>query len=153
MTKFESDVRTVNKPAEEAYAKYADMSNLGALREKLSDSNFLEMIADRVPADKLEMVKAQLEKMSFDADSVTIDTPVGALTLRIVEREEPKLVKLVAENSPVPANVWIQLVPEDEHTSKLRVTLGAELNIFIKGMVSKPLQQAADGLASVLSLV
>ena len=28
-----------------------------------------------------------------------------------------------------------------------------ELNIFIKGMVSKPLQQAADGLASVLSLV
>ena len=153
MTKFESEVRTVNKPAAVAYAKYADLSNLSAIREKLNDPNFMEMMAEKLPADKIEMAKQQLERMTFDTDSVSFNSPVGALTLRIVEREEPKLVKLEAVNSPLQANVWIQLVPESEETSKLRVTVGAELNMFIKGMLSKPLQQAADGLASVLALV
>lgn len=37
--------------------------------------------------------------------------------------------------------------------AKLRVTVGAEVNFFMKGMVAKPLQQAADGLANMLSAI
>ena len=35
----------------------------------------------------------------------------------------------------------------------MRVTVGAEVNFFMKGMVAKPLQQAADGLAQMLAAV
>ena len=35
----------------------------------------------------------------------------------------------------------------------MRVTVGAEVSLFMKPMVSKPLSQAAEGLAAILSLV
>ena len=47
--------------------------------------------------------------------------------------------------------MWIQLLPHGEGAAKLRVTIGAEVNFFMKGMVSKPLQQAANGLADILA--
>ena len=62
-------------------------------------------------------------------------------------------MKLASENSPVPIYVWIQLLPSGETGCKMRVTVGAEVNFFMKGMVAKPLQQAADGLANILSAI
>ena len=47
----------------------------------------------------------------------------------------------------------MQLLPLIPYECKLRVTVGAEVNIFMKGMVSKPLQQAAEGLANILAAV
>ena len=70
-----------------------------------------------------------------------------------MEREEPKLVKMGSEGSPIPLTIWIQMLPTDAYSSKLRVTVGAEVNMFMKGMVAKPLQQAADGLANILSVL
>ena len=37
--------------------------------------------------------------------------------------------------------------------SKLKVTIGAEVNMFMRAMVAKPLKKAADGLANMLSAV
>lgn len=91
--------------------------------------------------------------MEFTTDSVSLQSPVGAVTLRIVEREAPKLVKLQAENSPIPISLWLQLLPETDTTSRLRVTIGAEINIFMRGMLSGPLSKAAESLASVLAMV
>lgn len=33
----------------------------------------------------------------------------------------------------------------------MRVTVGAEVNFFMKAMISKPLGQAAEGLASIIA--
>lgn len=136
-----------------AYRKFADLRNLGTLKERLDDPAVAEKMAQQLSADKMEEARRQLDNMQFDEDSVTIQSPMGAITLRIVEREEPKLVKFQAENSPVPVTLWLQLLPVGESESKLRVTLGAELNIFIKQMVGNKLQQAADGLANILATV
>ena len=75
----------------------------------------------------------------------------GVEGLRIIERDEPKCIKFAGEGTPIPVNVWIQLLPHGEGEAKLRVTIGAEVNFFMKGMVSKPLQQAANGLADILA--
>lgn len=153
MTKFESKIQTMNREVNEAYALLSDLNNLSKVRERLQDPAFMEMAGSQVPQDKLEQAKQQLESMQFDADSITMQSPMGPISLRVIEREAPKLVKLQAENTPVNACLWIQLLPHDENTSLLKVTIGAELNIFIKAMASKPLQQAADGLAQMLSIV
>lgn len=153
LSKYESAVKHIGRPVAEVYERFADLRHLAGLKERLADPALQEKMAGRLPADKMEEARRQLESMTFDADSVSIPSPVGNLKLCIVEREPTKCIKLAGEGTPIPLYVWIQLLPTDEAACKLRVTVGAEVNLFMKGMVSKPLQQAADGLADVLALV
>lgn len=153
LSKFESDVKYMSQDVQTVYNRFADLRNLESLREKLSDPMVQQKMAEQLPADKIEEAKKQLEAMVFDEDSLQLDTPVGHLVLRIVERDEPKCIKFASEGSPIPLYLWIQLLPHAEVETKIRVTVGAEVNFFMKGMVSKPLQQAADGLVNILSVI
>lgn len=153
MTKKESEIKYIGRPVNVVYERLSDLRNLQILKDKIDDPQVQAMMASQVPADKIEQVRSVLEKMEFTEDSVAIASPLGNVNLNIVEREEPKLLKFGAEGAPIPLNLWIQLLPTDEQNSKLKVTVGAEVNLFMKAMVGKPLQQAADGLAQVLSVI
>ena len=134
MTKFESSVKQVPYSQEAVYRNISDLRNL-------------EKVRDRVPEDKVN-------DFAFDEDTVSLNVPpVGELKLRIIEREEPKCVKFETAQSPVPFNVWIQVLPVNETTSKMKVTVKAELNPFIKGMVSGPLQDGVEKIADVLAQI
>ena len=74
-------------------------------------------------------------------------------SLRICDREEPKCVKFETTQSPVPFNIWIQMLPVDETSSKMKCTVKAELNPFIKGMLEKPLQDAIEKIADALAQI
>ena len=90
----------------------------------------------------------------YDEDTVSLNVaPVGELKLRICDREEPKCVKFETVQSPVPFNLWIQVLPVDEQNSKMKLTLKAELNPFIKSMVEKPLQDGLEKIADALAQV
>ena len=133
-SKFESSVKQV------PYSQQAVYNNISDLRN-------LEKVRDRVPEDKVK-------DFSFDQDTLSINVaPVGELTLRICDREEPKCVKFETVQSPVPFNVWVQVLPVDENSSKMKVTVKAELNPFIKSMVEKPLQEGVEKIADALALV
>ena len=131
LTTFESTVRQIMAPQQRVYDMLSNLENI-------------EKVRDRLPADKIESI-------SFDRDSVSISVPpVGAVTMKVVDREEPKTIKFEAANSPVPFNLWIQLVPVTDDSCKMKLTIKAELNIFIKGMVQKPLQEGLERMADVL---
>ena len=133
-SKFESSVKQIPYPQADVYRNISDLNNL-------------EKVRDRVPEDKVN-------DFSFDSDTVSLNVPpVGELKLRICEREEPKCVKFETVQSPVPFNVWIQVLPVDENTSKMKVTVKAELNPFIKGMVAGPLQDGVEKIADALAQV
>ena len=133
-SKFESSIKQIPYPQQSVYDNISDLRNL-------------EKVKDRVPEDKVS-------DFTFDEDTVGINVaPVGELKLRICEREEPKCVKFETVQSPVPFNVWIQVLPVDEQNSKMKVTVKAELNPFIKSMVEKPLQEAVEKIADALALV
>ena len=133
-SKFESSIKQIPYPQQAVYDNISDLRNL-------------EKVKDRVPEDKVS-------DFTFDDDTVGINVaPVGELKLRICEREEPKCVKFETVQSPVPFNVWIQVLPVDEQNSKMKVTVKAELNPFIKSMVEKPLQEAVEKIADALALV
>ena len=134
MTKFESSVKQIAYPVEDVYRNISDLSNL-------------ERVRDRVPEDKLQ-------DFQFDKDSVQVSVaPVGLIKLRIIEREENKCVKFETEQSPMPFNLWIQVLPVDEQNSKMKVTVKADLNPFIRSMVEKPLQEAVEKIADALAQV
>ena len=133
-SKFESSIKQIPYPQQAVYDNISDLRNL-------------EKVKDRVPEDKVS-------DFTFDEDTVGINVqPVGELKLRICEREEPKCVKFETVQSPVPFNVWIQVLPVDEQNSKMKVTVKADLNPFIKSMVEKPLQEAVEKIADALALV
>lgn len=133
-SKFESSVKQI------PYSQQAVYNNISDLRN-------LEKVRDRVPEDKVQ-------DFSFDEDTVSLNVaPVGELKLRICDREEPKCVKFETVQSPVPFNVWVQVLPVDENSSKMKVTVKAELNPFIKSMVEKPLQEGVEKIADALAMV
>lgn len=78
---------------------------------------------------------------------------MGALSLRIVEREDPKLVKFATENSPVSGNLWIQLLPSGDMQTAMKVTLGVELNFFLKQMLKGKLKDGTERLADMLTML
>lgn len=134
MTKFESSVKVIPFSQERVYDKLADLNNL-------------EAIKDRLPQDKVK-------DMSFDTDTLTFSVdPVGQLTLKIVEREPSKCIKFETTQSPLPFNMWIQIVSTTAEESKLKVTIGLEINPFMKAMVQKPLQEGIEKMADMLSMI
>ncbi|MCR4773322.1 MAG: SRPBCC family protein [Prevotella sp.] len=134
MSKFESSVRQIPYPQQKVYDTLSNLENLAKIR-------------DRIPADKLQ-------DFSFDNDSITVKAaPVGEIKMHIIEREEPKTIKFETEKSPVPLNFWIQLLPVTADSCKMKLTVKAELNPFIAGMVKKPLQEGIDKIADALERI
>lgn len=118
-----------------------------AVYEKLSDLNNLEKIKDRLPEDKVK-------NLSFDAESLSIDVnPVGKIVLQIVEKEPCKCIKFGTTTSPLPFNLWIQIVPTADNECKMKLTIGIEINPFMKAMVQKPLQEGLEKMADMLAII
>lgn len=100
------------------------------------------------------MPEDKVNDFAFDQDTVSLNVPpVGELKLRIIERDEPKCVKFETAQSPVPFNVWIQVLPVTETSSKMKVTVKAELNPFIKGVVAGPMQDGVEKIADALAQI
>ena len=161
MTKYESQIYTLNTTQAEAYARMADLRRFEVLKQAFPER--LQQLLQQVPADqvnkdqitpeRLEEMRSYLEQMSFTQDSLSADTKMGPITLAIVERDEPKMVKLVTQGSPVSATVWVQLLPQGSSQCAMKVTVGTELNFFMRKMVEKHLKKAPDGIATFLSQV
>ncbi|RLT81201.1 SRPBCC family protein [Bacteroides acidifaciens] len=134
MGNFESSVKVIPYSQERVYNKLSDLSNL-------------EAIKDRLPQDKVQ-------DLSFDSDTLSFSVPpVGQLTLQIVEREPCKCIKLATANSPIPFNMWIQLVATGEEECKVKVTVRIDINPFMKAMVQKPLQDGLEKMVEMLAAI
>ena len=112
----------------------------------VSDLSRIERVRDRLPEDKME-------DLEFSADHIAFKAPLGEVRLKIVEREAPKCVKFETEQSPVPFNFWIQVLPVTARSCKFKLTVKAELNPFIKGIVKQPLHDALEKIADVLQMI
>ena len=134
MNQFESQVVNIPYSQQRVY-------------DMLSDLSHLENVKDRLPQDKVK-------DFTFDRDTVSINVPpVGDIAFQVIEREEPKCVKLEATTSPIPLTVWIQMLPTSDESSKMKLTLRTQLNPFIKGMVQKPLQEGLEKMAEMLAQI
>ncbi|MCD8474896.1 MAG: SRPBCC family protein [Bacteroides graminisolvens] len=134
MSQFESSVKQIPFSQERVYAKLSDLSNL-------------ESVKDRIPQDKVKDI-------SFDSDTLTFSVdPVGKITLQVIEREPFKCIKFETTQSPLPFNLWIQLVPDSEQGCKMKLTIRVDINPFMKAMVQKPLQEGIEKMADMLAMI
>lgn len=135
MIKFESPIKVISAPQERVYEKLSDLSNLEKVRERL-------------PEDKMK-------NLSFDTDSLSVEVaPIGQIVLQIVEKEPCKCIKFAATTSPIPFNLWIQILSVSQTECKIKLTVGMDgLNPFMKVMVQKPLQEGLEKLVEMLSMI
>ena len=139
MVQFESTVKHIPYSQERVYNKLSDLINLESVRDRL------DMMKDKLGG--------KIEDLSFDRDSLTLKVQGINLTLRIIEREPMKCVKFEGDKTPVPLNLWIQILPVTEAEAKIKVTIRAEVNMFMKAMISKPLQEGVERLADMLAMI
>lgn len=132
MAEFVSEIKTIPHTDADIYTVLSNLNNL-------------ELAKGKIPQD-------MIKELSFDQDSCTIAVdPVGKVKFVIVEREPSKTIKFQAEQLPFDITMWIQLKASDENETKMKLTIKADLNPFLKPMVSKPLQSGLDKVAESLA--
>ncbi|MDR1722508.1 MAG: SRPBCC family protein [Tannerella sp.] len=132
MADFTSEIKQIPHGDEAVYRMLSDLSNL-------------ERVRDRIPADKIS-------DFAFDTDTCSFSIqPVGRIEFKIIEREPNKTIKFQTTNSPVPLTMWIQLKQAATDDTRMKMTVRADLNPFIRGMVAKPLQEAINRISDVLA--
>ena len=138
------------------YAKLSDLRNLEVLKTRLNSDqpDIPDDMKSQVSDDQLSKAKELIQNMEFTADTMSIDIPpVGKLVVEIIEREPEKLVKLTSTQSPIPLTMWIQLVPTSDTSCAMRVTLEAELNMFLKMAIGGKLKDGVDKFADMLAKI
>lgn len=134
MTEFNSESKTISCNNRKIFDLLSDLSNL----EKMRDS---------IPAEKIK-------DFSFDRDSCSFSiAPLGKIAFSVVDREPHHTIRLKADSSPVEVNLAVNLIEIGPEVTELKLTVNANLNPFIKPMVSKPLQDGLNKIAEVLAAV
>ena len=150
MAKYESQIKQVPFSQSAVYAKLSDLTNLAVIKERFDDPN----VQAKIPADKIEEVRNAVNQMEFTTDTVSAPAgPIGTIAVQIVDREPEKCVKFTSTNSPVSFKLWVQVLPTGDTSSKLKVTIDADLNFFMKQMVGSHLEKGVDKFPDMLAMI
>ncbi|MBQ9885060.1 MAG: SRPBCC family protein [Bacteroidaceae bacterium] len=112
----------------------------------LSNVDNLTRLKERIPED-------QLKDIVIGEDSISYKSPMGMVTLKLVEKEPNKTIKYSTVQSPLPFDMWVQLLPITGSQCKMRVTVGLNMNSFMMAMVKKPLTDAVEKIAGLLAQI
>lgn len=139
MKRIESSVKQIPYPQESVFAKVSDLSKL-------------KYLIDRIPADQKDQFNVQDMECTPDRVSCTV-SPIGQIEVGVISREPFKCVKMETLRSPIKLTMWIQIVSTGISSCKTKLTVDADLNVFMAKMVEKPLTQAVEKLAEMLSML
>lgn len=129
MEKYESKQQQIRRSAEQIYTVLS------------SFNNFTSMIQDKV------------EEWSADDDVCSFKVKGLTLRLRMVEREPFKTIKIQGdEGTPVDFTFWLQLKEVAPYDTRMRIVVHAELNMMMRMMIGKKLQEAVDKMAEAVAM-
>ena len=138
METYKSDKVVIDYNIELIYSK---LSNPAMFKEKM------EQNMDRIPDEARE----HLDNLKFEEDGISINSPMGAVKLSVSESVEPNLVKYVAESSPVPFGLTVNLEAIDEEHTNAIAEINIELPMMVRAMVGGKLSEGAKKMGEVLA--
>ncbi len=145
--KYISDVKVINYSIEKVYDKLSNLNNLNNLMDPEKMKKVKEQVPN-APDFKFENFKANEDECSFSIN------PIGRVGIRVTEREPNKLIKLEGDESlPINFNCWLQFLPIDQDSCKIRLTLHADMSPMIKMMVNKHLKEGVNKVADALTII
>lgn len=145
--KYISSVKVLNHSQEVVFDKLSNLKNL----EHLLDPEKIAKVKEQIPNApdfKLEDFEATEDACSFKVNML------GRTGMKIVERDPHKTIKMTG-NGTVPFEFffWIQLLPVNDSSCKIKLTLHAELNPMIKMMVNKHLKTGIEKLVETMTMI
>ena len=129
MQEYTSRQQQIRRPAQQIYTVVSRFDNLTP-----------------AVADKVEEWQATEDTCSFKAKGFTVK-------LRMAEKEEPKLIKIVGDDGGVPMDFafWLQLKEVAPDDTRMRLVLHIELNMMMRMMVGSKLQEAVDKISEAVA--
>ncbi len=142
MEKFKSDPQVVNYNINVVYDKLSTPSRY---------KNMLEANADKMPNE----VKENFDKIKFNEDSISIESPMGEVTLGVDKAQscQPTRVVYSALSSPVKFSMSIELKAIDENATEEFAQLEVDLPFFVAKMVGPQLKAAAGKFGELLKML
>lgn len=135
MSRYESKPVTVDKPVDEMFNRFSDLT-------------FFEKQLEQLPEDK----RAQLGEVHFAADSIAIVTPqVGELKFEVIERHAPDKIVFGSPSSPVPLTMSVNFKAVTESSTEVSTVIDVEIPAMLRPFVGPKLQQAADKFGEMIS--
>ena len=138
MSDYVSSIKAIAAPRTRVYQRLSDLSGLANIQ-------------DRLPEEAREKITIE----PIDSDSCAFVVPgAGRLVLRIHPSESPEgTIKLATEQSPIDLTLWIQLLEPAPGDTRLRLTLRADLNFFMRKMIGSKLNDGVEKLAEMLTMI
>ena len=137
MSDYVSSIKAIAAPRTRVYQRLSDLSGLANIQ-------------DRLPEEAREKITIE----PIDSDSCAFVVPgAGRLVLRIIEREPEGTIKLATEQSPIDLTLWIQLLEPAPGDTRLRLTLRADLNFFMRKMIGSKRNDGVEKLAEMLTMI
>jgi hypothetical protein len=148
LQKYVSDITNINWNNSLVYNRLSNFESLKFIFNKENFDKAKSQLGDQADKIKIENFSASADRCSFDIP------PVGNISLEIIDREEPKMIKIASESSsPMQFTLWIQLLPVDQFNTKMRLTLHVELNMMMKMMVGKKLKEGINQFANGIAMM
>lgn len=128
LEKYESKQQQILRPASQIYAVVSRFDN------------FTPILKDKV------------EEWQADEDSCSFKVKGFTMSLRMIDREEPKFVKIVGEGvTPVDFTFWLQLHEVTPTDTRIRLVLHVELNMMMRMMIGGKLQKTLDQIVEQIA--
>ena len=142
MESFKSDPHAIACDAATIYSK---LINPSLIKKQI------EMHAEQID----DVARQHLDTVKFLEDSISIQSPMGEVTLAL-DREnslEGQRVVYTASQSPVPINMVINLEAQPDETTMSTAELQLQLPFFLRKMVEGQLQEGANRFGELLSRI
>ena len=120
---------------------------------KLSNPSIIQQLID-ANADKIQgEAREHLDTVKFTRDSISIQSPMGEVTLSMDRQNsiEGQRVVYTASQSPVPINMVINLEAQPGDTTMSTAELQLNLPFFLRKMVEGQLQEGANRFGELLT--
>ena len=159
MAKYESDIKYIAAPAERVYEKLSNLENFRPMLENAQNNPALREKMKEAGQDPADLDR--LRDVELTNDSITVPAPmVGQLGMQIIEREPFKTIKFETTQSPIQANLWIQILPSSQAYTpdgslgaKIKLTLKADLNPMFKMMLGSKFSEGINKFADMLAMM
>ena len=135
MSRYESKPVTVQKPVDDLFDRFADLTFFESKLQQLQEEQ-----------------RDKLGEVHFTADSIAIVTPqVGELKFSVIERSRPNKIVFGSQSSPIPLNMSVFFAEETPTSTTVTTVIDVEIPAMLRPFVGPKLQQAAEKFGEMIS--
>ena len=129
----------------DAVTIYSKLTNPSLIKQQI------EAHADHID----EQARQHLDTVKFTEDSISIQSPMGEVSLSLDHENsiEGQRVVYTASSSPVPINMVVNLERQPDDTTMSTAELQLNLPFFLRKMVEGQLQEGAERFGELLARI